>query len=285
MMRKKLSAVFVSLLVAASASSAAFATEINQEDALAEFIVPTAESSVMNLQSEEAVEMHNGDAADVTQSETTENADQAGGEATEEGVLQEPAVVTPIAEEPVVEEPVVETPVVEEPVVEEPAVETPVVEEPVVEEPAVETPVVEEPVVEEPAVETPVVEEPVVEEPAVETPVVEEPVVEEPAVETPVVEEPIVEEPIVEEVIEELPVVEELPVAATLTIIYHGQYEDISETIEEKVVGYSIGETVDLNEYIEKMITRDCIVYQGDIKEITLDKSEVTVELNYTYEF
>ncbi|MEA4987170.1 MAG: hypothetical protein VB095_03860 [Anaerovorax sp.] len=247
MMRRKLSAVFVSLLVAASASGAAFATEINQENVLAEFIVPTAESSEINLQNEEAVEMHNGDA---TQSETTENTNQTGGATTEEGVLQEPAVETPIAEEPVVEEPAVETPVVEEPVVEEPAVETPVVEEPVVEEPAVETPVVEEPVVEEPAVETPVVEEPVV-----------------------------------EEVIEELPVVEEVPVAATLTIIYHGQYEDILETIEEKVVGYSVGETVDLHEYIEKMITKEFIVYQGDIHEITLDKSEVTVELNYTYEF
>jgi len=145
----------------------------------------------------------------------------------------------------------------------------------------------EEPTVTEPAIvvapEGIAPEEPTVTEPAIvvepEVIVPSEPVVTEPAI---IVDELVTEPAIVlEEVVTEPAIIVE-PVAAILTINYHGEYAGVEETMTEIVEGYSVGDTVDLAAYIDKILAQFDLIYIGEIENVTVDNAEMNITLNFT---
>lgn len=263
MRKKRISTVFIALVVAVGIPASAFAADMDvAKGTIGEGTVVTTQVNGQAISSTGSNESVKPDTTTREQSGSSENesAIETGNSAEQnkDGAEGESGNL-PVAEEPVVEEPAVQEPEVEEPAIEEPKAEEPKAEEPKVEEPAVEEPTATDPAI---------VVEPVVTEPAI---VIEEPVVTEPAI----VVEPVITDAAI--VVTEPAIIVE-PVAATLTIVQRmniGEQQIDSERIIDNLV---VGQGLDLKQYI---VVQKEIEFVGSITNITISKDKETIVLEY----
>lgn len=200
MKKSKVSALLISLLVVSSASSTAFAAELEQKAVSSENVMPTLQSPI--TQSDSSAKTEPVKIGDSTENPAVENGqpsqkDQGTTKQGDAPVQAEPNHKDEaVTDAPVIEKPATEVPATEEPKVEKPTTEVPTPVEPKAEQPSTEVPSGEKPATNAPAEEVPTTTAPAMEVPVVTEPAVEVPVVTAPAVEVPVVTAPAVEVPV-----------------------------------------------------------------------------------------
>lgn len=261
MKKSKVSALLISLLVVSSASSTAFAAELEQKAVQSENVMPTLQTPI--TQSDSSAKTGPVKIGDSTEKPATENGQNS---QTDQGTTK-PEVAPVQAQPNDKDEAVTDAPVIEKPATEVPATEEPKVEKPSTEAPATEEPKAEQPVTEVPSVETPATEVPATTAPAVEVPVVTAPAVEVPVVTAPAVEVPVVTAPAIE-----------VPVMTTLTIKHVLYLKDSKIEGEEVINDLSIGTKYDFSSNVLKEDSIVCITTPGTI---LIEKENMTMTIEY----